>query len=302
MEIRKLDHRKIFVSAARKQAPSIDLLESEWLTLQSKRFLSQQITENTRRSLLKVTNIYASSSRDPQLSKSLKIICQKIEKWRIDTGRLRIAIWDKPLDYIHSEKLERAKLLKKIANDETSIDDVIERHFNRAPSQIESIYPLAQFDRLLKGSATISDIIVERIVEDTVLNPEGRLWFLWAATVFAILCKAGVPVKNPKRDELLNGPIEILKKLQMKLPKELQRRQQEKSLRKGAVNAYKMRRGNDIVLMQRLLSRWAKGNFSSDFGSTVHPMTVGIFMGRFDNQMSKATKHKQRKPKRTLAA
>jgi hypothetical protein len=95
-----------------------------------------------------------------------------------------------------------------------------------------------------------------------------------------------------------------LDKLQSKLPEELQRRQGQKgtSLRKGLVNAYKMRMGNDIALMQWLLTRWAKGNFATEFPG--HPMASGEkfrFLKRFNFQIDKATKHKQRKPKRTLA-
>ena len=61
MEIKKSDHRKVFISAARKPVPPIVLLESEWLTLQGKSVLGHQLTDKTRSSLLKVTNIYASS-------------------------------------------------------------------------------------------------------------------------------------------------------------------------------------------------------------------------------------------------
>jgi hypothetical protein len=303
MEIKKSDYRKVFISAARKPVQPIVLLESEWLTLQGKRVLGQQLTNKTRSSLLKVTNIYASSWREPEQSESLKTIRKKIDDWRADTSRLRIAIWKKPTDHNSRQELERSKLIKKITNGEIDLDDIIGRHFYQAPSKHESIYPLARFDRLLKGSIAISDFIAEEIGKDTGPTPAAKLWFLWAATVFAILNNAGVPIKNPNRKELLTGPVIVLEKLQSKLPLELQRRQgkYQTSLRKGAVNAYKMRPGNDIAFMQKLLARWAKGNFSTDFGGTVHPMTSGGFLARFDDQMSKATKHAQGKSKRTSA-
>jgi hypothetical protein len=252
----------------------------------------------TRSKLLKVTNIYASSWRDPKLSKSLRTICKKISDWREDTDRLRIAIWEKSTDQTSREKLERSKLIKKIANEDIDLDDIIGRHFNQISSKIESIYPPARFDRLLKGSIAISDYIVERIIQDAVLNPEARLWFLWAATVFAILREADIPVKNPDRERLLTGPVKVLEKLQSKLPEELKRRQKETSLRKGAVNAYKMRTGNNVALMQWFLTRWANGNFSTEFPG--HPMSSGEkfrFLKRFDAQMARATKHQQSRRK-----
>jgi len=97
-----------------------------------------------------------------------------------------------------------------MANEKIGLDDIIGRHFYQAPSKHESIYPLARFDRLLKGSIAISDFIAEEIGKDTVPTPAAKLWFLWAATVFAILCKADIPVKNPNRKELLTGPVIVL--------------------------------------------------------------------------------------------
>src|ERR1700683_2279010 len=109
--MKKSDHRKIFVCAERKSVPPIVLLEPEWLTLEGKTFLDQRLAEKTRRRLLKVTNIYASSWRDPAFSKSLKIICRKISDWRKNTERLRIAIWKTPPDYNSRGRLKRSNLI-----------------------------------------------------------------------------------------------------------------------------------------------------------------------------------------------
>ena len=107
MEIKKSDHRKVPTSAARKRVSPIVLRESEWLTLEGKiEGVGRKITDATRSRLLKVTNIYASSWRDPELSKSLKATCKKIRDWREDTARLRIAVWEKPTDHISREVIE----------------------------------------------------------------------------------------------------------------------------------------------------------------------------------------------------
>jgi hypothetical protein len=163
MEIKRTDRRKVFIGAARKPVQSILLLESEWLTLERKRGgLGEKLTDATRRRLLKATNIYASSWRDPELSKSLRTICNKIKDWRDDTARLRNAIWEKPTDHNRHEELDRSKLIKKIENSKIDLDDIIGRHFDQTPSKIESVYPLARFDRLLKGSIAISDSLSKR--------------------------------------------------------------------------------------------------------------------------------------------
>jgi hypothetical protein len=74
---------------------------------------------------------------------------------------------------------------------------------------------------------------VEKLFQEAEFERETKLWFLWAAAVLAILCIAHIPVKHPKRKQLLNGPIKVLEKLQSKLPLELQRRKTPNSLRAG---------------------------------------------------------------------
>jgi hypothetical protein len=178
-------------------------------------------------------------------------------------------------------------LIENFKNDEQDLDDIIEGYFNRDPSKLQRIYPLARFDRLLKGTIFISDFTVEKLLQEAELARAAKLWFLWAAAVFAILSLAHIPVKHPKRKRLLTGPVKVLEKLQSKLPVDLQRRKTQSSLRKGAVIAYKIRKGNQIDLMQRLLTRRAKNRFDNNFGPDRGMKT---FLRRFNNQITKATK------------
>jgi hypothetical protein len=100
MEIRKLGHRKVFITAARNRVEPIVLLDSEWLILEDAlrkdQNKDQKLSANTRSRLLKVTDIYASSWRDPKLcTQPLKTICKEIADWRVKTARLRNIIWNK---------------------------------------------------------------------------------------------------------------------------------------------------------------------------------------------------------------
>ena len=238
MGTKRKDHRTVFITAARNPVEPIVLLEPEWLILQDAlrkdQNKDQKLSADTRSRLLKVTNIYASSWRDPKPStQSLKTICKEIDAWRVKTARLRNIIWKKLPDKKSREDSYRSKLIEKFKNEELDLDNIIERYFNRDPSNLQSIYPLARFDRLLKGAIFISDFTVEKLFQEAEFKRETKLWFLWAAAVLAILCIAHIPVKHPKRKQLLNGPIKVLEKLQSKLPLELQRRKTPNSLRAG---------------------------------------------------------------------
>jgi hypothetical protein len=209
---------------------------------------------------------------------------------------LRNIIWKKSADEKRREESYRPKFLEKLKTEEIDLDDIIERYFNPDPSKPQINYPLARFDRLLKGAIFISDYTVERLFQEAKFERETKLWFLWAAAVFAILSLAHIPVKHPKRKQLLNGPVKVLERLQSKLPVDLQRRRTQDSLRKGAVNAYKIRNGNPIHLMQRFLTRWSKNNFDNKLGPNP---TTRKFLRRLNSQTTKATKLR---PKRTQTA
>lgn len=271
MGTKRKGHRTVFITAAQNPVEPIVLLEFEWLILQDAlrkdQNKDQKLLVDTRSRLLKVTNVYASSWRDPKLStQPLKTICKEIDAWRVRTACLRNIIWKKPTDNKKREETYRSKLIEQFKTDEMDLDDIIERYFNRDPSKLQSIYPLARFDRLLKGAIFISDFTVEKLLQEAELAPGAKLWFLWADAVFAILRLAHIPVKHPKRDQLLTGPVKVLENLQSRLPVDLHRRKTQSSLRKGAVIAYKIRKGDQIDLMQRLLTRWAKNRFDNNFG------------------------------------
>jgi hypothetical protein len=72
MGTKRKDHRTVFITAARGPVEPIVLLEPEWLILQDAlskdQNKDQKLSADTRSRLLKVTNIYASSWRDPKLS------------------------------------------------------------------------------------------------------------------------------------------------------------------------------------------------------------------------------------------
>ena len=299
MGTKRKDHRTVFITAARNPVEPIVLLESEWLILQDAlrkdQNKDQKLSADTRSRLLKVTNIYASSWRDPKPStQPLKTICKEIDAWRVRTARLRNIIWKKSADEKSREESYRSKLIEKLKTEEMDLDDIIERYFNRDPSKLQINYPLARFDRLLKGAIFISDYTVEKLFQEAKFERETKLWFLWAAAVLAILCLAQIPVKNPRRKQLLNGPVKVLERLQSKLPVDLQRRRTQDSLRKGAVNAYKVRRGNQIDLMQRLLTRWAKNNFDNKVGPNPTKRTL---LTQLNYQTTKATKPKSKRTK-----
>jgi hypothetical protein len=162
MGAKRKDHRTVFVTAARNPVEPIVLLESEWLILQDALRKDQNkdhtLSSDTRSRLLKVTNIYASSWRDPKSStKPLKNILKEIDAWRVRTARLRNIIWEKSADKKRREELTRSKLTEKLKTGEMDLDDIIEKYFNRDPSKLQINYPLARFDSLLKGAIFISD-------------------------------------------------------------------------------------------------------------------------------------------------
>lgn len=299
MGTKKNGHRKVFITAARNPVEPIVLIESEWLILQDalckNKDKDQKLSGDTRSRLLKVTAIYASSWRDPKLStQSLKTICKEIDAWRVKTARLRNIIWKQSTDKKSREESYRSKLIEKFKAEEMDLDNIIERYFNRDPSNLQINYPLARFDRLLRGAILISDFTVGKLLQEAEFERETKLWFLWAAAVLAILCLAHIPVKHPERDELLTGPVKLLEKLQSKLPVGLQRRRTQDSLRKGAVNAYKIRRGFSIELMERLLTRWSKNKMEHKGGTKP---TMKAFLKRIDFQATKATKPKSKRTK-----
>src|SRR5664279_3437423 len=168
MGTKRTDHRTVFITAARKPVEPIVLLESEWLILQDAlrkdQNKDQKLSADTRSRLLKVTNIYASSWRDPKPStQPLKTICKEIDAWRVRTARLRNIIWKKSADEKSGEESYRSKLIEKLKTEEMDLDDIIERYFNRDPSKLQINYTLARFDRLLKGAIFISDYTVEKL-------------------------------------------------------------------------------------------------------------------------------------------
>ena len=280
-----MGHRKVFVSASRRIAEPITLLESEWLWLQDKWDEKQKLSQQTRNRLIKATNLHASSLRSSDSIKSLLTIRSNIDNWSKRTSRLRNMIWTKHRELNALENRERSKLTQAIKDGDVDLNAILNRYFNRDPTRIELNYPLALFDRLLKGSIAIGDFAIETLLQDTEEARETKLWFAWAALVLAILRRANIPVREDKRERLLDGPVEILKKLQSKLPVELQRRKDGDSLRKAAVVAYKMRKGNRADIIQPLLARWANGDFTRKFGAPSNS-----FLRRFDRLIESATK------------
>jgi hypothetical protein len=272
MENSETSRQKIFVNAKLNKPGPVALLDSEWLTLQTR--TGRQISADTRRHLLRVTNIYASSWRDPGKSvTSLKQIQKDIEDWRKRTAGLRNKIWKKDRTDIIRESIERSKLMKRIDNGQIDIDQILNRKFNKNVAA----YPLAILDHMLKNAVAASEFITAKITMDGSATTRGtELWFLWAALVIAHLNAADRRMRNPKK--FPHKAESVLEKLQSKLP--AQRRKGE-SLKRGAVQAFKMSKRNSIDGMEFILKHWSKGDVSMMSRRGLKSFSMVIFLAHF---------------------
>jgi len=254
-------HRdSVFVAVPNIAIRPIHMDEHEWLTIQGpkgNKLGGKVLTPAVRKHLLEVTRLYASSLQTSDSVKPLKRVVDRIDGWKRQTASLRKFIWNKG-----KSPSARSKYLF------ADWDAKLEKIFLEKPcNNLEIQFPLALLDRVLKGTILVSEIVQEQLQSDTESSEQKKLWFVWAATVFSILGKAGVSVRHPKRKNLLLGPVQLLSKLQAKLPAELHLRRTQDSFRKGAVVAFKIRSGNPTYKLERILRRWSRGDFSRRFGS-----------------------------------
>ncbi|MCK1580699.1 hypothetical protein IVB03_14175 [Bradyrhizobium sp. 168] len=274
-----MQRNTVFVAVPNAAIPPIKMDEHEWLALQGqkgKALGGKTLSPAVRTRLLAVTILYASSLRAPDAVEPLKEVLRRIEGWKRQTVSLRRLIW---------KKSGPAKVgwQHRIKNWDANLEQI----FLASPcTEPELQFPLALLDRVLKGTTIVAEVVEDELRGDAGTSDYRNLWFLWAALVLSILRNAGIPVKHPKRKNLLPGPVRLLAKLQSKLPAELQLRKTQDSLRKGAVIAFKIRRGNPTASIQRILRRWAKGDFRRRFGSPDNSV-----LSRFD-RLTDVTKQK----------
>jgi hypothetical protein len=255
-----MQRNTVFVTVPNPTITPIKMDQHEWLTLEGHKGRAlggNTLSPAVRKHLLDVTSLYASSLRTPDAVKPLKEVLQRIEGWKRQTTSLRRLIWK-------NGGPAKVSWRHRIKNWDANLEQI----FLAAPcTEPEFQFPLALLDRVLKGTSLVAEIVEDELRGDAGTSDYRNLWFLWAALVLSILRNAGIPVKDPKRKNLSPGPVRLLAKLQSKLPVELQLRKTQDSLRKGAVIAFKIRRGNPTTIIQQILGRWARGDFRRRFSS-----------------------------------
>lgn len=255
-----MQRNTVFVTRPTVRIVPVRIDDHEWLTIQGpkgKNLAGKTLSPKVREHLIEITSLYASSLRSPDAVKPLKEVLHRIQGWKRQTASLRKLIW---------KEGGPAKIGEQHRTRNWDIN--LEQIFLADPrTELETQFPLALLDRVLGATTLVSEMVMEDLQDDAGTADYRNLWFLWAALVLSILRSAEIPVKHPTRKNLLPGPVRLLAKLQSKLPAELQLRKTPDSLQKAAVIAFKIRRGNPTTKMQRILMRWAKGDFRRSFGS-----------------------------------
>lgn len=278
----------VFVTPPTTTITSISIDDYEWphfgkyIDASSANRLSQDVKLH----LLEVTNLYASSLRANASVKPLKQVLDRITDWTRRTSGMTRGVWTE-------SKATAGHNFKKRSEDWTADFEAIQQEFLCAPlTKIESQFPLALLDRILTGCIETAKLVHHKLWIEAGASDDRKLWFLWAALVFSILREADIPVKHPRRENLLDGAVYLLARLQLKLPPELHLRKLTDneelilgdipdSFRKGAVIAFKLRTGNPTRTMQRMLARWVQGDFRRGV-----EMLDDKFLTRFDRLIS----------------
>lgn len=279
--------QKVFVSAKLNKSKRIIITEHEWLTFQT--ILKHKFSPDAREHILTVTNIYASSwGRSKESTISLATLENEIAAWQKQTVKLRNSIWVDKKEKTPGKFNARSKIPTRDRGVDEKLNRIIAYYFDSTFSQIEKEYPLAMFARLLDGIISVSKLAKSKIEPTRATH----LWFLWAASIFAILEKESIPVRNPiRKNEILKEPVILLEKLQAKLP---QQRRTENSLRKGAFRAFKIARFASIDVIESFLIHWSAGNIATH-PVLKHPSISMLgFAQRLDDQVRLATKSKPR--------
>lgn len=283
-----MQRNTVFVTPPNTTMTSISIADYEWshfgkyIGASSANRLSQEVKQH----LLEVTNLYASSLRTNASVKPLKQVLDRLTDWTRITSRMARGVWT-------DSKATAGHNFQKHSEDWTADFEEIQKKFLCAPlSEIESHFPLALLDRILTGSIETTKLVRHKLWMEAGASDDRNLWFLWAALVFSILREAEIPVRHPRRENLLDGAVYLLARLQLKLPPELHLRRLTvredllladipDSFRKGAVIAFKIRKGNPTRTMQRMLTRWVRGDFRRGV-----EMLDNKFVGRFDRLTS----------------
>ena len=265
-----MQRNRVFIAPPAPTATLVTLDNSEWLDIQ-RHFKGRTLSEEVRKHLLDVTSLYASSFPATDSVKSLKDVVHRINDWKRQTANLRTFIWKKH----RREDRDKEPVSIFWSAKGINLDIIQSQYLCDDSSELESQFPLALLDRILKGSIEVSKLVEHKLISNPSASDSRNLWFLWAAIAFSILGKARIPVRHHGRENLLIGPVYLLAKFQSKLPVDLQLRKIlfgpelkpsdiPESFRKGAVIAYKIRRGNPTETLQRIFARWVRGDFRTD--------------------------------------
>ena len=255
--------RRVIVQRIKPSISEVTMSDAEWLNIE--RASKIRIDVKTRKKLLDATRLYASCLRPPNTVRPILDVQIASKKLLKQTVTLRNIIWKKDHTDTAREKREFERSLKAFYGSdykfEANVSVLVDRYFVKQPTALELKHPTAFFDRLLKGMELINHYFIMKLDVEAERAREYRPWFLWAALVLVILRENKIPVKHPARKQLLNGPVVILHRLQLKLPTMFQRRRSNASLRKAAVAAWKLRSGLHSRKLRTVLSRWSKADF-----------------------------------------
>jgi hypothetical protein len=278
------NRRRVYVRSGFARIPYKPPTEQDWLFLQTK--LGKPLTKEVRNELVAATKDFAALSRPPTATASLAKIALETEQWRKRTVRLQNIIWPEGLTAISQSKAGE------------DLVTILNEYFSSDISDFEHRYPLALLHRFLSGITAICRRVELIMSDKDYLHSRDRhLWFLWATHVFSILAAANIPLRHPRRKKLLPGPVLLLEKLQATLPKTLQARHGA-SLRKAAIDAFKLSRSNRTTIkhMRLLLETWGKGDlFFGSLPDRTGDLGLNGFIARLEENVEIATTTKSKR-------
>ncbi len=266
----------VIVKKINRSILNVGVSDSEWRY--TEQISKLKIDYDTRKKLQQATDLFASCLLPADSVVPLRHIQTAAANLLKRARILRNKVWKKDSAQIAKDEREMKRAIKAFQEDKFAFQSdfvsLVDRYFNEQPTALERQRPTAFFDRVLKGSELIVHCFMKTLAIEAAQMREKRYWFLWAALVFAILRESGIAVKHPKKNQLLAGPVIVLDRLQSKLPKTLQRRKTDDSFRKGAVIAWKIKRGIKSHQLRILLNRWTTADFQER-----KPLGIEWFLG-----------------------
>lgn len=263
----------------------ITIPEHEWLTLQAS-IKPCRIPSVLRDKLISSTIILANSSTSyPSPRKIQKDNVQKIIRWRDRADYLRRSLTHHTEEQKRREEMSRTALLDAIREDPTQLIAFLNYQFGDVSQYSDLSDPVDLFEHHIAKTMILTEGVIALLSRPQSAGQFRRkqLWFIWVAHVFSLLRQHQIPVQHPSRKQLLPGAIAFIARLQQKLPLEHRLRNTPDSLKKGAVIAYKMRKGNPVSAINLIQLRWSTGDFWNDFRDhTESGQEARRFLRRFD--------------------